>query len=117
MTGLGAWVTAQGLGLSTWLLARSGGILALTRPVAGLLAGMRATFKRFTAHLPTTCLRQPARLVLQDPSATKTGLLGEERALGAALFVGMTIMRCLRMAAGFRPFTRKRASRRFSPTR
>lgn len=117
MTGFGAWVTAQGLGLSTRLLARSGGILALTRPVAGLLAGMRTTFKRFTAHLATSRLRQPARLILQNPSATKTGLLSEERALGTALFVRMTIVRCLRMATGLRPFTGERASRRFSPTR
>jgi hypothetical protein len=116
MTRFSAWVTAQGLGLSTWLLARPGGILALARPVAGLLAGMRATFKRFTAHLATSRLRQPARLVFQDTFATKTGLLSEERALGTALFVSMTIVGCLRMAAGLRSFTRKGASRRFSPT-
>jgi hypothetical protein len=117
MTGFGAWVTAQGLGLSTRLLTRSRGILTLTRPVAGLLAKVRATFQRFTAHLATSRLRQPARLVLQDSLAAKASLLSEKRALGTAFFIGMTIVSCLGMAAGLRPFTRKRARRRFSPTR
>ncbi|KAF5865460.1 hypothetical protein ETB97_003718 [Aspergillus alliaceus] len=54
-------MTAHRLGLSTWLLARLRGILAIAWTMAVLLASVRATFKRFAANTATTRIRQPTR--------------------------------------------------------
>jgi hypothetical protein len=83
---------------STWLLA---GLFALAWTMALLLAFVSAATKSFSANIPATDIRQPARLVFQHILAAKARLGGEKWALWAAFFVPMAVVTHLRMTTVF----------------
>ena len=76
MACLGARMTAQRLELSTGLLARLGGVFALTTSMTVSLAEMRTAFQALTADLTAARICKPARYVFQYPLAAQTFLFG-----------------------------------------
>ena len=85
--------------LAASLLTR---LFALASTVTLLLAFVDTTLQHASADLTTTDLAEPAGLVLDDVLATHTRLSCQVRTLGAILFVSVTSMANLRVAAAFR---------------
>lgn len=113
MAGLRARMATELLCLAAGLLARPGGILAVSRPVAGLLARVGATLQRFSADQSASHVRQPAWLILEPLLPAETFLLRQEGALGTTLVVRVAVVGGLRVAAGLGPFALKPTRRRF----
>lgn len=75
MTWFGAGMAAERLALPASLMTGCGYVLTLTRPMAILLTRMRAAFEKLSAHLATSRVGKPTRLVFQFLLATLTQLL------------------------------------------
>lgn len=96
-------------GLPAW-------VLAFSRTVALLLAGMCSTFQLATADLPATHLREPTGLVLDLVLSAQACLGNEERTLRTAFIVLVAVVGDLWMATSLRSLTVESAGWRLGAT-